>query len=229
MREMLMKFLVVAFALLLWCASGHAREGVEKAGKVLKAVTGGKAAPAKKDTPAGKAPGGRAGGMEKSKPEKKADTTEEKKPEEEIKKVTGVGTAKGSAKKVVAAAAPVPVVEEVFVLPDLGWRDVFTDPRDAERPTVEDENDLLGLAAKTKKVWDDGIAALTLEAIIGIEDNLTAVIAGKKVKSGYTVTAEKLKFRIEKITADAVHFICISKGKEYEELRDLKVRRRIGF
>ena len=128
MREMLMRFLVVVFALLLWCASGHAREGVEKAGKVLKAVTGGKAAPAKKDTPVGKAPGGRAGGMEKSKPEKKADTTEEKKPEEEIKKVTGVGAAKGSDKKVVAAAAPVAVVEEVFVPPERGCGEVFADP-----------------------------------------------------------------------------------------------------
>ncbi len=231
MKKVMRRLSIAAVLLLLLCARGGlAQEAVEKA-KVLKTVTGAeKAASGKEEAPAGKAAGGRAGGVAGSAPEEKVDTVDKKKPEEKIKKVPGVGAARAvAARKVAAPVAPVPAAEEVFVLPDLGWRDVFTDPREAVRDMVDGSVTGLDLAQETKKVWEDGIAALTIEQIIGIEDNLTAVIAGKKVKAGYTVTAEKLKFRIEKIAGDAVHFICVSKEKEYEELRDLKVRRRIGF
>jgi len=132
-------------------------------------------------------------------------------------------------------AAPPAVSEEteggLFVLRDMGWRDVFTDPRDSGRGDVGDGEGPLFKAGEEdiEQVWNNAIAELTVEVIIGWENDLAAIVAGDTVHSGNTIVSEKLQFMVQKITKDAVYFRCVSEEKEFSSLHGLVAKRRIIF
>lgn len=121
---------------------------------------------------------------------------------------------------------------DVFVLPDMGWRDVFTDPRDigkgdagidAGRPRFETGEE------EIEKTWNDAVAELTVEMIIGWENDLAAIIAGDTVRSGDMIVGDKLKFVVQKITKDVVYLRCISEEEKFSSLNGLVTKRNIIF
>lgn len=141
--------------------------------------------------------------------------------------VKGVRT--GAAAEAAGKAAEKKAEEDVFILPDMGWRDVFTDPREAHRGGPVEIEEKPDVGEEWEKIWDDAVAELTVETIIGFETDLAAVIAGVTVRPGGTVTGGKLKFEVEKITKDAVYLRCVSEEETFSPLRGLPTKKRIVF
>ena len=73
------------------------------------------------------------------------------------------------------------------------------------------------------------MGALAISSIIGLEDDLAAIVAGSRVRPGDTVVGEKLKFEIERITRDAVHMRCINKEEKFAEFENAKLKKKMNF
>lgn len=121
---------------------------------------------------------------------------------------------------------------DVFFLPDMGWRDVFTDPRDTGRSDADTDAGRPRFKTgeeEIEKTWNDAVAELTVEMIIGWENDLAAIIAGDTARSGDTIVGDKLKFVVQKITEDVVYLRCISEEEKFSSLNGLVTKRNIIF
>lgn len=116
---------------------------------------------------------------------------------------------------------------EIFLLTDMGWGDPFIDPRDRVKGTPTPDDVILKLGDEKKKIWEDALSTLTVQVIIGFENDLAAVVADVRVRPGDTIMADKLKFKVEKITSDTVHLRCISEEKAHEKFLGITVKKKI--
>lgn len=157
-----------------------------------------------------------------------AKTVDAAKAAESTKPAAAKTTLPQGAKKPAQGAKP--AQEKIFILPDMGWRDVFIDPREA-RGTPGKKEVTAKIVGPAKPIWEQALDTLTVECIIGIDlpENLAAVVAGTRVRPGDIVAAEKLKFKVEKITKDAVHFRCVSEDEKFKRLHNLRVKKKIGL
>ena len=119
---------------------------------------------------------------------------------------------------------------EVFMLPDMGWRDPFVDPRDAMRSSVGEDAIQDAVVGEPRTILQKALDALPVESIIGldVDDNLSAVIGGTTVRAGDTVTGESLKFKVDRITKDLVYLRCLTEDEKLERLHNFVVKKRIG-
>ena len=146
----------------------------------------------------------------------------------------GVEQSKSDEEAEAAAAAKTRKKKEqktVFVLPDKGWRDPFLHPGEPTIDSGMDDKLDPDTDEELKKIWEDALASLSVAVIIGLdlEDELMAVVAGQRVRSGDTVLGDKLLFQVEEITKDMVVLRCITRQKQYADLKDQVTKRRIGL
>ena len=140
---------------------------------------------------------------------------------------TGVGA---DMQVLMAKAMGITVAEperKIFLLVDMGWGDPFIDPRERTKGAVEEKDIIFDLGDANKKIWEDALSTLTVQVIIGFENDLAAVVADVRVRPGDTIMADKLKFKVEKITSDTVHLRCISEEKAHEKFLGITVKKKI--
>ena len=117
--------------------------------------------------------------------------------------------------------------KSMFLLPDMGWGDPFVDPRDRTRAEIAPEAVIPQLGDESKKIWEDALTELVVEVIIGLEDELAAVIAGVRVHPGDIIMGGKLKFRVENIMRNGVRLRCISEEEAHKKFLGISIMRRI--
>lgn len=137
------------------------------------------------------------------------------------------GTA--AAKEMKEVSAPAKPKDAMFLLRDMGWGDPFVDPRERIKRTLKEDDVIPELADDKKKIWEDALVVLIVEVIIGRKNNLAAVIAGVRVRPGDIIIADKLRFRVERITSDAVHLRCVSEEPVHKKFFGITVKRKILF
>ncbi len=139
----------------------------------------------------------------------------------------------GKGKGKSGGSTPAPGVEdfkvEVFVLPEIPWRDVFVDPRVAMREKERRQKAIEKLDVVLKKVWETASGLIKLEGIMGRGGDLCAVINGHKYKKGDKVSSDKLVFVVDRVTKKKVILRCITPLKKYRKLYGLVLEKELPF
>lgn len=133
------------------------------------------------------------------------------------------------AKAMAAATSTAKPVEKMFLLPDMGWGDPFLNPRERVRAEIGEKDIIPELGDEKKKIWEDALTELAVEVIIGFEDDLAAIVAGVRVRSGDIISGGKLRFEVKKITRNAVHLRCISEEEKFRKFLGITVKRKIAL